>query len=228
MVTKETAMKIKLHHVKAAVFGTLVVAAVLVVESKSAFAAFHHVGPQWALISAIFAILGTLGFGHAANLKDDYRPHIRRRALFTRIVSVSFMIVPIAFLGSAMKNENMSQRWDAYMTPAQAGDLSQYQQDVRVRDNPGDFDVLERNEARFRLAQQPGAIDLSILDAEFWMAAFLALSLLFGSDAYRVPAPMSKEEFEHLKRSLAAKKAAATRKARKQAKAAKPRLVVKN
>jgi hypothetical protein len=215
MVKETPAMKIKLHHVKSVAFGTLVLAAVLVVESKSAFAAFHHVGLQWALISAIFATLGTLGFGHAANLKDDYRPHIRRRALFTRCVSVAFMIVPIAFLGSAMKHENQTQRWEAYMTPAAAGELSMYQQDQRIIDNPQDYDVLERQSARLRMEQQPGAIDLSILDAEFWMAAFLALSLLFGSDAFRVPAPMSKEEYEHLKRSLAGKKAAATRKKNK-------------
>lgn len=217
--------KFKYHHIKAAAFGLLVGAAVLVVESKSAFAAFHHVGIQWALISAIFATLGTFGFGHAANLKDDYRPHIRRRALFTRIVSVAFMIVPISFLGSAMKQENQTQRWTAYTVSTVAGQPSQFELDQATVANPDRYDTIERSEARARMQMQPGATDLSIFDAEFWMASFLALSLLFGSDAFRVPAPMTREEFEHLKRSNAAKKGAATRKARKAAKGEKPRLI---
>lgn len=219
-------MKLKipsLHTCKAFAFGLLTFAAVLVVESKSAISAFHHVGIQWAIISAIFATLGTFGFGHAANLKEDYRPHVRRRAMFTRIVSVVFMIVPIAFLGSAMKQDNMNQRWAAYTAAGENGELSMYAQDLRVSENSADYDVIERTAARERLNKRPGAIDLSITDAEFWMASFLALSLLFGSDAFRVPAPMTKEEFEHLKRSNAAKKAAATRKQRK---AKKPDLKV--
>ncbi len=200
---------LKLHHLKALAFGLLTGAAVLVVESKSAISAYHHVGIQWALISAIFATLGTFGYGHAANLKDDYRPHIRRRAFFTRAVSVAFMIVPISFLGSAMKLDNMNQRWNAYVTSAV------YADDQRIVDRPQDYDVLERQSARDRMNRQPGAIDLTPLDAEFWMASFLALSLLFGSDAFRVPAPMTQAEFDFLKRSNAAKKAAATRKQRK-------------
>lgn len=211
-----------LHMLKAFTFGLLTFTAVLVVESKSAISAYHHVGVQWAIISAIFATLGTFGFGHAANLKEDYRPHVRRRALFTRIVSVVFMIVPIAFLGSAMKQDNMNQRWAAYTAAGVHGELSMFAQDQRTIDNPADYDVIERQSARDRMNQRPGAIDLSVLDAEFWMASFLALSLLFGSDAFRVPAPMTKEEFEFLKRSNAAKKAAKTKAAKKAARTQKP------
>lgn len=216
---------IRFFHLKALAFGFLTFAAVLTVESKSAIAALHQVGLQWAIISAIFATLGTFGFGHAANLKDDYRDHVRRRAFFTRSVAVIFMLVPICFLGAAMKQDNMRQRWAAYTATGEHGEPSLYTQDQATVAQPANYDVEERQAARERLQKRPGATDLDLTDAEFWQAAFLALVLLFGADAFRVPVPMTKEEFEYLKRSTAAKKAAETRKRRKAARESKPRLV---
>lgn len=206
---------IRLHHLKQAGFVFLIVAAVLTVESKSAFGAYHAQGDdhlsgiQWALLSALFACLGTFGFGLAADLKDDYRPHVQRRALFTRIVSLVFMIAPTCFLGSSIKANNLDQRWNAYIERVD-GQPSAFDRDQRVAADM-QADRYEREAASARL-QRPSTIDLDPADGEFWIAAFFTMVLLFGADAMRVPAPMTKEEFEHLKRSNAAKKGARTRK----------------
>jgi hypothetical protein len=54
--------------------------------------------------------------------------------------------------------------------------------------------------------------------------------MVFAAGALRIPAPITKEEMDYLKRSVAAKKAAKTRKAnvakRKAAKQQKPRVIV--
>lgn len=197
------------HWWQQAGFSLLIVTAVVAVESKSALSAYHVGGIGWAVISTVFAIIATFAFGHAANLKDDYRPQVRRRSFFTRCVAVAFALAPIGFFGSALKEHNVQARWEAY-TSAAPGQLSAYQIDQATASD-GMADTFERRGARERLTP-PSTIDLAITDGEFWIAGFFIFSLLFASDALRIPKPMTDAEFQFLKRSLAAQKGAAKRK----------------
>lgn len=212
--------QIKPHQIKGFAFGLLVVLAIFAVESKSAIAAYqsqedHLSGLQAALISVVFALLATFAFSRAGALKEDYRPQVHSRAFVTRIVALIFCLAPIGFLGSALKANNVEERWQAYTTAA-PGQLSAYQIDQTTASDMM-ADTFERREARSRITRPTS--DLSLADGEWWIAAFFVLSLLFAADVLRVPAPMSEAEFQHLKRSLAAKKGAAKRKeaARKRA-----------
>ena len=213
---------LKLHHLKQAAVTGLLVALIVVLESKSALGAYHaqsdHIaGIQFAALSLVSAAIAFIGFGLAGSLKDDYRPHVRRRAKFARIVSLAFLFIPVIMLASAIKADNSAREWAAYSeSPAYVADQA-LAVDMMA-------DRYERQAAQARLVE-PVVTGVDVTDVAFWIALFLQGLLIFASDAMRVPAPMSAEEFEHLKRSNAAKKAAATRKQRK---AKKPQLKVVN
>lgn len=204
------------HHLKQAAITALLVALIVVLESKSALGAFHAqsdriAGFQFAALSLVSAIIAFVGFGLAGALKDDYRPFVRRRALFARGVALAFLIIPVIMLAASIKADNKAREWQAYVTsPAYVAD-QRLAEDMMA-------DRYERQAAQDRLIE-PVVTGVDPVDAEFWIAAFLQGLLIFASDALRVPRPMTQAEFEHLKRSQAAKKAAATRKQRKSKKA---------
>lgn len=209
---------IKPHQVAWMGIGLLIVVAVVTVEIRSIVGALAEnegfTGYSWAAISGIFALLAVTSFAVAGTLKEDYRDHVRARALPARVLAIALAIVPASFFGSAVKSDNIQDRWVAYTTSAIAGQPSAYELDQRALADPM-TDVMERREARFNIeAKTPGSINLSPADGEFWIAVFFQAILLFGADILRIPAPMTKVEFEHLKRSAAAKKGAETRKRR--------------
>lgn len=203
---------LKLHHLKQAAVTALLVALIVVLESKSALGAFHaqtdHIaGLQFAALSLVSAAIAFIGFGLAGALKDDYRPQVRQRAKFARIVSLAFLTIPVVMLATSIKADNKGREWTAYAeSPAYAADQA-LAADLMA-------DRYDRQAATQRLVE-PVVTGVDVLDPSFWIALFLQGLLIFASDAMRVPAPISQAEFEHLKRSQAAKKAAATRKARK-------------
>lgn len=203
---------LKLHHLKQAAVTALLVALIVVLESKSALGAFHaqtdHIaGLQFAALSLVSAAIAFIGFGLAGALKDDYRPQVRQRAKFARIVSLAFLTIPVVMLATSIKADNKAREWTAYVeSPAYTADQA-LAADLMA-------DRYDRQAATQRLVE-PVVTGVDVLDPSFWIALFLQGLLIFASDAMRVPAPISQAEFEHLKRSQAAKKAAATRKARK-------------
>lgn len=216
-------MQIKAHHVKQGVITTLLWALIGVMESISAYGAYHaeadHLrGAQMAAMTVICAAIAFLGFGLAGRLKDDERPATARRALAARIVAASFLILgPVPFLGSALKMERLEREWAAYTSSAA------YQADQQMALDEM-ADRYDREAARQRLVQ-PTSANLDPADGEFWVALLIQTLMIFASDALRVPAPITAEERQTLMYKMRGKKAAATRKAKKAAKAAKPRLV---
>lgn len=212
----------KLHHVKQALVTVLLVALILVLESKSALGAYHaqldHIaGMQMAALSVVCAAIAFIGFGLAGSLKDDERPVVRRRAKVARLVAVCFLIAPVAFLGSALKADRLAAHWQAYhSSPAYAADQA------LARDMMADR--YEREAATARLVP-PSTPDLDAADVEFWVALFLQGLLIFASDALRVPAPITTEERQALMFKLRGQKAAATRRRKKQAKESRLRVV---
>lgn len=202
------------HRIKQTAFTGLLLVLIVVLESKSAMGAYHaqgdHIaGIQFAALSLVSATIAFFAFGLAGALKDDYRPHVRSRALFTRIVSLAFLLIPVIMLASAIKSDNTAREWGAYIeSPAYVADQA-LAQDMMA-------DRYERQAAQERLVE-PVVTGVDPTHTEFWIALFLQGLLIFASDAMRVPAPMTAEEYEHLKRSQAAKKGAETRKRRKQA-----------
>lgn len=213
---------VQFHHLKQAAVTVLLVSLIVVLESKSALGAFHAqrdaiAGYQFAALSLVSAAIAFIGFGLAGALRDDYRPHVRRRAKFARIVSLAFLAIPVVMLGSSIRMDNKAREWTAYVaSPAYAADQAMVHDPMS--------DVYERQAAQGRLVE-PVVTGIDPTNGEFWIALFLQSLLIFASDAMRVPAPMTQEEFEHLKRSQAAKKAAVTRKQRR---AKKPVLKVVN
>jgi len=211
---------LKPHTLKQAAITALLFALIVVLETKSALGAFHAqsdpiAGAQFAALSFVSAIIAFTGFGLAGALRDDYRPHVRSRARFARLVSLAFLAIPVVMLASSIKADNSAREWAAYTaSPAYAADQA-LAVDMMA-------DIYERRAAAERLVE-PVVTGVDVVDPAFWIALFLQGLLIFASDAMRVPAPMSQAEFEHLKRSLAAKKAAQTRKQRK---ARKPDLKV--
>lgn len=214
--------EMKAHHWAMCGIGALLVTAVVTVETRSIVGALHEnegfTGISWAMISGIFALMAVAAFAVAGTLKEDYRDHVRARTFPARVFAVALAIVPASFFGSAVKSDNIQDRWVAYSTPALAGQPSSYELDLRTAEDV-QADTMERREARARIqAMTPGSIELSIFDGEFWIAVFFQAILLFGADVLRIPAPMTKAEFEHLKRCAAAKKGAETRRRRAEAK----------
>lgn len=213
----------KLHQVKQALVTVLLVALIVVLESKSALGAFHAqldtlAGYQMAALSLICAVIAFVGFGLAGALKDDERPNVRARAKVARIIAVCFLIGPVAFLGSSLKMDRQAAQWAAYSgSPAYAAD--------QALANDMMADRYDRQAAAERLVP-PSTPDLDVLDPELWVALFLQGLLIFASDALRVPAPITAEERQALMFKLRGQKAAATRKRRKDAKQARSKLQV--
>jgi len=202
----------KVHILKQAAVTTLLVALIVVLESKSALGAYHAqtdhwAGLQFAALSLVSALIAFVGFGLAGALRDDYRPHVRSRARIARVVSLAFLAIPVVMLATSVKIDNRERTWAAYTaSPAYTADQATAQDMMTDR--------YERQAAQQRLVE-PVVTGVDLLDAELWIALFLQGLLIFASDALRVPRPMTDAEFEHLKRSLAAKKAAQTRKQRR-------------
>jgi hypothetical protein len=216
MVDRRITMK--LHHLRQGVVTLLLVALILVLESKSALGAFHAqldpiAGYQMAALSVVCAAIAFIGFGLAGALKDDERPVVRRRARFARIVALAFLIAPVAFLGSALKADRQAAQWQAYVGSRAYEADQRLSQDMMA-------DQYERRAATQRLIP-PSTPDLDVLDAEFWIALFMQGLLIFSSDALRVPAPITAEERLALLYKLRGQKAAATRKRRKAAQEAR-------
>lgn len=217
-------MQIKPHHVKQATITTLLWGLIAVIESISASGAYHaeadHLrGAQMAAMTVICAAIAFLGFGLAGRLKDDERPATARRALAARIVAASFLILgPVPFLGSALKMERLDREWSAYTSSAA------YQADQQMALDEM-ADRYDREAARQRIIQPVNA-NLDPADGEFWVALLIQTLMIFASDALRVPAPITAEERQAMMFKERGRKAAATRKAKKAAKAApKPRVI---
>lgn len=229
-------MKITMHNFASCSIIALLVVTTLTIEGKSIAGAIeeHHGlnGLAWAAISGAFAILAIAASMIATSKKQDYRPQIRRQAKYARAVAFAAMLVPASFFGSAMKADNMDDRRSAYTAAGPEGTPSLYALDLATINDP-QADIIEQREARWQMQQNLAtSVALSPADAEFWAAIFFQIMMIFAAGSLKLAAPMTKEEFEHLKRSESAKKAAKTRKAnaakRKAAKQKKPRLVVNN
>lgn len=224
-------MKININAftVKTWAIAALFVVTLVIIESKSMIGAFEaqkdlFAGIQWAAISFTFALIGLTGFAVAGILKDDIRPWVASRAKAARAVAAIAMLVPVCFLGASIKSDTQAQRWDSYIAQGPNGEQSLYAIDsATAADMMGDTYI--RQEARNRMASmRPGATDLTPADIEFWIAVFFQGVLLWGADALRLAAPMTADEREHLKRSQAARKGAATRRRNKANKVVKEKI----
>lgn len=208
----------KLHLIKQGVVTVLLVALIVVLESKASLGAYHaqedHIkGLQFAALSLVSAAIAFIGFGLAGALKDDERPVVRHRAKAARAVSLAFLVIPVIMLATAIKSDNSARQWAAYVaSPAYAADQT------LVADPMSD--IYERRAAAERLVE-PVVTGVDLIDPALWIAAFLQGLLIFASDALRVPAPITAEERLALMYRLRAQKAAATRKRRKAAKEAR-------
>lgn len=208
----------KLHLIKQGFVTVLLVALIVVLESKASLGAYHaqpdHIkGLQFAALSLVSAAIAFVSFGLAGALKDDERPHVRRRAKAARFVSLAFLAIPVVMLATAIKSDNSARQWDAYVaSPAYAADQA-LAVDMMA-------DTYERRAAQGRLVE-PVVTGVDVVDPAFWIAAFLQGLLIFASDALRVPAPITAEERLALMYKLRGQKAAATRRKRKAAKEAK-------
>ena len=197
-------MQIKAHHVKQGVITTLLWALIGVMESISAYGAYHaeadHIrGAQMAAMTVICAAIAFLGFGLAGRLKEDERPETARRARAARIVAASFLILgPIPFLGSALKMERLDREWSAYSSSVA------YQADQQMALDEM-ADRYDREAARQRIIQPVNA-NLDPADGEFWVALLIqtlgvlplimppfvgavALQLIFGRSGTVNPVP---------------------------------------
>lgn len=210
----------QMHTIKQFGIGALIVAALCTIEAKSVMGAVHQQidqvsGAQWGAISFMFAVLAIVAFAVAGMLKDDVRPWVQQRCKEARIVGACAIIVPTCFLASALKAENMDQRWAAYIAAGPNSTPSSYDLDQAVvADVQGD--VMERREARNRIRDmRPGAVDLDLFDVELWIAAFFQGVLLFAADKLRIAAPITEAELIKMRLSERGRKAAETRKRNK-------------
>lgn len=213
---------IKPHQWAMLAIGAIIAAATITLEIRSMTGAIEahegFEGVSWAMISFMFSIVSIVAWGAGGAFKDDYRPHIRRRAFACRVLAIAAMLTPASFFGSAIKASNMEDRAEAYYSAGPNNTPSLYQLDLEMR-NDREGDVLEKREARERMERHAQtSIALSVTDGEFWTAIFFLAMLLVAADVLRIPAPITREEFDFIKRSEAAKKAAKTRKARARAK----------
>jgi hypothetical protein len=207
----------KPHHWAMIGITLLLIVTTLTIEGKSIAGALEEHGQNangvaWAAISAAFAILAVIASIVATSKKHDYRPHIRAGAIWARSVAFAAMLVPAAFFGSGMKADNIADREAAYLAPGPENTASSFQLDMDII-NDEDGDVLEQQQARFRRDQALNTVTaLSPLDPEFWAAIFFQLMMVFAAGSLKIPAPITKEEFDYIKRSEAAKRGAETRK----------------
>lgn len=212
-------LKLQPHQIMQGVITTLLIALIIILESKAAMGAHKAQldpvsGLQMAALSLACAAIAFIGFGLAGALKDDERDHVRRRAKAARFVALAFLASPIIFLGSSLKMDRQAADWEAYTaSPAYAEDVAAY------ATASGKY---ERDRLREQITK-PTTAKLSLWDAELWIALAVQILLIWASDAFRVPAPITAQEREHQKRSDAAKKAAATRKRNRNVVPMKPR-----
>ena len=114
--------------------------------------------------------------------------------------------------------ERLDREWSAYTSSAA------YQADQQMALDEM-ADRYDREAARQRIIQPVNA-NLDPADGEFWVALLIQTLMIFASDALRVPAPITAEERQAMMFKERGRKAAATRKAKKAAKAApKPRVI---
>lgn len=194
-------MQVQSYKLKQLGMAGLIIALVVVVESISFMGAVHaqvdHFrGQQMGALSLLCAIIAAAGFAITGMCKDDYRPHVAKRARAARLVSLCLLLAPIGFLGSAMKMDRLEARWQAYQgSEAQAADLAF----IAVPENGmGEIGEAAMWEARQR-ATPPSTPDLTIFDGEFWVAAFFQLILVFAADALRIPVPITDTEMRSLR-----------------------------
>lgn len=208
------------HTLKSWGLTAIVFAYFAVLESKSALGALAIndglSGWQHAGLSIVCAILAFAFARIAGNYKSDVRPFVRSAASTARIVSICCIVVPTIYLATSNKHDRVEREWAAYYG------TEAYQADVTL---VGDMmaDAYEREAARERIVKPDTSI--SIVDVEFMLAA--ALQVL-GVLAAGVPLhrPATEAETKHWQAVYRGRKAAATRKRRKAAKAKKPTLRV--
>lgn len=204
----------RMHTLRQAGLTGLLLALVAVLESKSAVGAYQSVidhvsGLQHAALSAVCALCAFVFSAVAGAFKFDERPYVRSSATLARIVSVAFLLVPIGYLGSALKHDRIERDWAAYV----ASDA--YRSDVEMSQDHM-ADSLARNEASARLAKP--SQDLSPVDGEWWLAGFFQIVLITAA-GIRLPAPATADEIKHWRAVVAARKGAETKRRRKAAKA---------
>lgn len=200
----------------------LLLALVVVLESKASLGAYasvldHVAGVQHAALSAVCALLALVFSAMAGGFKVDERPAVRRNASLARLVSVAFLLVPVGYLGSSLKQDRVERDWQAYA----ASDA--YAADVALA-NDRTADSMARAEATYRITKP--SLGLAVLDGEFWLALFFQLTTITAA-GIRVPTKITAEEQRHWRAVAIARKGVATRKrnaAKKAAKAKKPAL----
>lgn len=206
-------------------------ALILSVESKSALFAYSTQstmieGIQFAAITLLGAVLAALGFTITGQMKADERAPVRRNVWIVRLIAVTFLCFPVFFFGSSVKLHNAQVAWDAYRSsPAYTADVAlSAQQSLTISERTAaDYEITEATQRTVR----PTNANLSPLDGEFWFALVLLGILNFAAEKFRVPAPITAEERQALMYKERGQKSAATKKAKKaaKAKADKPRLV---
>lgn len=203
----------------------LILAAVL--ESKAIVGAYKSVADhlaafQYGALSASCALLAFIFSAVAGSMKIDCRPRVRRMASAARAVSIACLLIPIGTLASAFKYDRAVTEWPAYQaSPAYTIDVATASAEVDLLDNV----AIANREAAQRRIQEPTFVTATVLDFEFWLAAFLQTIVISGA-GIRLSPPATEEERRHALRVAAGKKAAATRKRNKAKKAAKPALRV--
>ena len=207
-----------MHRFKSWGLMALIFALVAVVESKSAFGAYHTVvdhvsGLQHGALSIVCAVLAVVFSSMAGGMRDDERPYVRRRASLARIVSICFLIVPIGYLGSALKDDRIETTWTAYTTSAA------YPIDAALAADRT-ADPYEARIARERMTRPSS--QLTMLDGEFYVAAFLQFVLITAAGIPLAP-PITDAEVKHWRAVRAGHKAFATRERNRKAREAKKR-----
>ena len=211
-----------MHRFKSWGLMALIFALVAVVESKSFFGAYHSVtdhvsGLQHGALSAVCAVLAVVFSRMAGSMKDDERPYVARRAFLARAVSICFLLPPIGYLGSSLKTDRIDTAWSTYQaSPAAAIDATLA--------NDSTADPYERRIARERMTKP--ALTLTMLDGEFYVAAFLQLVLITAAGIPLAP-PITDAEVKHWRSVRAGHKAFATRERNRKAREAKKRAAEK-
>ena len=197
----------KTHTLKEIGLTVVLLLLVAVLESKSALGAYNSVtdhvsGMQHAALSAVCALLAFWFSRMAGRFAIDVRPFVRRSASLARIVSIAFLIVPVTYLGAALKHDRIEREWTVYYgSPAYAADL------VVAADPMADR--YDREEARERIVKPSG--EIAVLDGE-WFVALMLQVLVITAAGIPLHRPATDEETRHWRKVEAAKRGVATRK----------------
>lgn len=236
-------IKAAAHPAKMAAVMGLGLSMLVILECYSAWYAFASApgGDLWATpfgpypraallhsgLSIVCGLSAFIGMAIAGALKDDERKHIAGRAWAARAVALSLLLVPagpIANLAGAFALDKQAKTFEVYKTsPA-------YTADIRTLEDVGS-DPVERREAQYRVTPPTGDADLP----DWLTAVFLHVLVMWSAAAFRLAPPITEEERAAIrlaeaqarlteKRKEAARKGAATRKAKAQA--ARPQGVV--